>query len=738
MMRAALACAALLSIAPACATIRGELPAPQPRAPEAAVGVAAPWLAGAAEIDITPPPGYPMAGHSFEGAVGLGVWTRLRAQALYFEDARGVPLVLVVGDLWAVEPGLVDRVAQRLHEHPGLEHVGREHLVIAATHTHHGPGLFSTARTYSAFAAPEGGHDPGLFEALAGRMAAAIAEAAAARRPARIVQHTVAVPALARNRSVEPFLRNAEANALLVANAGLPGCRELPIELSPMPGIDPCHAVSPVLDVLHVIEASPDASAAEARGPTIAVAGFFAMHPTAMPNKTELYHADVFGVATTRAQAQLGEGVVALFNGAEGDVSPNWNPQGRPSTVGLGQALGDALVAALEEPGRALEGTIEVAFAWRPLANQRFTDADGVEQRTGRRAIPGKGEFGGAEDGRTRLYDRGWREGQRRRRPRDNGQGYKRHALPWPISMVAPPRGMTPRAVPLGVVQLGNLSLVTLPGEHTTIMGQRIGQAVARVRPAATVVRVGLAGAYLSYLTTPQEYALQHYEGASMLYGEQAGMLVAHHLGELARTGGVERPAEFRYRPGKIRRWRLDRSRLRALPQLEERLAGQLDTGPRLGLPRFYLWDRAPAWPSDDPRARTTPRVRVEAWSEAEGWRPHAPGGMPIDDRTGNLVLMLTHVDGARWRWGVWWLDPGAAPEQPLRFHVETVGEGSVCSETFTIGQWFRPEGPGWLEAGECAPDEAVGDAPVVVEPPSLGAHEPPAPPSRIGYAPPR
>jgi neutral ceramidase len=679
--------------------VRGELPVPVPRAPASAV--AAPWLAGAAEVDITPPPGYAMAGHSFEGAVALGVWTRLRAQALYFEDARGVPLVLVVGDLWAIEPGLVDRVAERLHAHPGLQHVGREHLVIAATHTHHGPGLYSSARTYSAFAAPEGGHDPGLFEALAVRIAAAIAEAAAARRPATIVRHTAAVPALARNRSVEPFMRNPEASLLLAANAGLPGCKELPPELAPVPGVDPCHAVSPVLELLHVVEAPAVASAARPR--TIAVAGFFAMHPTAMPNKTELYHADVFGVATTRAQARLGQGVVALWNGAQGDVSPHWDPQGRPSTVGLGQALGDAIVKALDEPGHAVTGDIEVAFAWRPLANQRFTDAEGHAQRTGRRAIPGKGQFGGAEDGRTRLYDRGWREGVRRRRPRGNGQGHKRNALPWPVSMMIP-RGMTPRAVPLGVVRLGDVPLVTLPGEHTTIMGQRIGDAVAAARPGETaVLEVGLAGAYLSYLTTPQEYALQHYEGASMLYGEQAGMLVAHHLAGLARTGGVERPAEYRYRPGKIRRWKLDRSRLRALPDIEDRLAMQLDTGPLFGLPRFYLWDRAPQWPTEDPRARTTPRVRVEAWDEAEGWQPFAPGGVPIDDRTGELVLLLTHVAGDRWRWGVWWLDPGASPQQRLRFRVETVGEGPVCSEVFTTGQWFRPEGPGWLEAGGCA-----------------------------------
>lgn len=699
--------ATALLLTAACATIEGELPVPVPRPPEVAVPEGG-WLAGAAEIDITPPPGYPMAGHSFEGAVALGVWTRLRAQAIYVEDARGVPLVLVVGDLWAVEPGLVDRVAERLREHPGMQHVGREHLVVAATHTHHGPGLHSTSRTYSAFAAPEGGHDPGWFEALSSRLAAMIAEAAASRRPATIERHAVAVPALARNRSVEPLLRDPEASALLAANAGLPGCPELPSEPSPVPGVDPCHAVSPVLELLHVRARGDHGDEAHEGEPrTIAVAGFFAMHPTAMVNATEVYHADVFGIATVRAQARLAadgrEPVVALFNGAQGDVSPHWDPQGRPSTVGLGQALGDAMVGALALPGEEIRGRVDVAFGWRAVAGQRFVDAHGVEQRTGRRAIPGKGQFGGAEDGRTRLYDRGWREGKRRRRPRSNGQGHKRHALPWPVSMVVPPRGMTPREVPLSVVRLGDVALVSLPGEHTTILGQRIGSGVAAALPGEpTVLPVGLAGAYLSYFTTPEEYALQHYEGASMLYGEQAGALVGRHLAELAKDGGVERPQEFRYRPGKTRRWRIDRTRLRALPQLEERLAWELDTGSLEGMPRFYLWDHAPAWPTEDPRARVTPRVRVEAWEDDAGWRTFAVGGVPVDDRGGQLALLLTHVDGERWRWGVWWMDPGAPLQQPLRFAVETVAGGTVCSEAFALAEWFRPQGPGWLEAGEC------------------------------------
>ena len=677
-----------------CTSIRGSLPEPEPRAPNTVSETG--WLAGAAEIDITPPPGYAMGGHSVEGAVGYGVWTRLRAQALYFEDARGVPLVLVSCDLWSVEAGLVDRVAERLREHPGLEHIGREHLVIAATHTHHSPGLFSSGLAYSRYAAAESGHDPELFETLANRLATAIAEAAASRRPARLQHHTVALPAVARNRSVEAFLHDPEAPALLSTNSGLPGCRGQPSSA----GVDPCHAIDPLVETLHVVDA--------ADGRSIAVAGVFAMHPTAMPKTTELYHGDAFAIASTRAQSQLahpehGEPVVALFNGAQGDVSPNWDPQGRPSTVELGHALGSALVVSLETPGTPVEGQIEVAFTLETVANQRFEDAEGTPQRTARSARSGKGQFGGAEDGRTWLHERGWREGKRNRRHRNNGQGNKRPPLPFPFSWITPPPGSMPRDVPLSVASLGQLTLVSLPGEFSTVLGQRLANRVSAGLPEdRVVVRIGLAGGYLSYFTTPEEYGAQHYEGASMLYGEQAGVLLTERLAALAASPRVERPEGFRYRPGQRFRWSMDGKRERALFELEERVSVQLDTGPPPGLPRFYLWDTAPRWPSNDPHALTTPRVRVQAWHDDGGWRDYAPGKIPVDDRTGNLVTMLTHVQGSAWRWAVWWLEPGASPGRPLRFIVETVGMGTTCSEPFSTDQWFRPSGPGVLEVRGC------------------------------------
>src|SRR5690606_31022537 len=139
--------------------------------------------------------------------------------------------------------------------------------------------------------------------------------------------------------------QNPEATLLLAANAELPACPEAPNDIAE---IDPCRAIDPTLTTIRI-----DAH----DGQPLAVAAFFAVHATSMVNATDAYNGDLFAVATARAEAALaaartglGDPVVALFNGPEGDVSPNWTTQGRLDTLALGTRLGDAIVdtAALD------------------------------------------------------------------------------------------------------------------------------------------------------------------------------------------------------------------------------------------------------------------------------------------------------------------------------------------------------------------------------------------------------
>ena len=588
---------ALATAVPGCVQVEGTMaPAAAPRAPAGD----APWRVGAAVVDITPPVGYGMAGHAIEAETSVGVWTRLRAQAIAIEDRDGTPIVLISADLWSVPAGLPDAVTERLQTVHGMSALGRGQLIVAATHTHHGPGHFHTAPGYADHAGSEPGFDPQLFAFLVDRLSAAAAQAYAARRGAALEHHRVAVPTLARNRSLAPFLRDPEAKGLLAANETLPGC-EHPANAT---GADtelaqnPCHAVDPLLDTVVARDTESNA--------IIAVAAVFGVHDTAMPNRTPVYHGDLFGLAARRAQAELAEAghagaVVAIFNGPEGDVSPNWTTQGRGATTALGNGLGEAVAASVATEGLTLRGTAGYGFVRAPMSKVTVERPTTVPPgRTARRVLPGRSEFGGAEDGRTWTHEHGFDEGRTVKRERRKGQGTKRPALPPALVAVVHPAHHFPSHVPVGIVSLGPLTFVTLPGEFTTVMGQRVEQRVTAARgttdPAAPTLGIGLAGEYLSYFTTPEEYDLQHYEGASMMYGRLAGEAIAQAAEDLAEHPRVEDVGPFVYRGrGKTSLAKLARKLRRPAKEAADGVANALELTDAVTL----SFEDSPArWPS--------------------------------------------------------------------------------------------------------------------------------------------
>ena len=72
-----------------------------------------PCRCGAAEVDITPEPGFAMAGHSVAGTVSRGVQGHLFARALYHEDVQGRRAALCIVDLMSASRYLQEAVALR-------------------------------------------------------------------------------------------------------------------------------------------------------------------------------------------------------------------------------------------------------------------------------------------------------------------------------------------------------------------------------------------------------------------------------------------------------------------------------------------------------------------------------------------------------------------------------------------------------------------------------------------------
>jgi neutral ceramidase len=678
-------------------------------APPEATGT---WRAGAATADLTPMPGFPMGGYSVAGQTARGHWTRLRARAIYLEDPAGHRMALVACDLWSMPGGLADRVAELLAEDPrgrtprGLL-LARGQLLLAATHTHQSPGNFSSASAYNTFASPRVGFDRGLFEFLAHQIRDAILNAAGTARPAVVRYAEGPVEGLARNRSFGPFLQNAEeAEALLAANAGLPE-QAVPGEYStPPPPYPPgaiYRAVRPRLAVLSIHEAAHPAIA-------IAAAAFVAAHPTSIGPRTALYGGDFFAVAAIVAEHTLRKRapapsapVVAIFNGAEGDVSPSWqcrDPQ-RPDTcqtrrdaLALGRILA-ARIADLSGQGEVVSGAIEHRFAPDvKLVGQCVPGQPSI--CTAPEPMIGAPMVGGTPDARTDAHRLGWREGVTGRPTPD--QGPKRPAFDSEFvsadSFVGISRFImdvlsTPGRVPLGLYAVGSVLLATLPGELTTVMGLRVERALAAAmaaqgRPVRHVILVGLANEYVSYVATPQEYALQYYEGASTLYGPASGPLLLDRL--VALTGqfsAAPPPAEatISYAPGPRVGFGLGDVRPEAAssPGLEGML--QDDAGdPLPGAPTFCWSDDRPAFPSpDQPGSRMTPGVSIEVRRAGGAWEPlHTDEAGEESDRGINFITTASPVFPARSRWCVTWLGAVPAADLEARFHVITLGGGSL------------------------------------------------------------
>ena len=108
----------------------------------------------------------------------------------------------------------------------------------------------------------------------------------------------------------------------------------------------------------------------------------------------------------------------------------------------------------------------------------------------------------------------------------------KRCHFPKPILLdvgeITSPYLWTPNIVDVQVLRVGQLVIVVSPGEATTMAGRRWKEAIhdsasslalagSSVDPV--VLLGGPANSYTHYISTPEEYDIQRYEGASTLYG---------------------------------------------------------------------------------------------------------------------------------------------------------------------------------------------------------------------------
>ena len=101
------------------------------------------------------------------------------------------------------------------------------------------------------------------------------------------------------------------------------------------------------------------------------------------------------------------------------------------------------------------------------------------------------------------------------------------------------PYPLSPEVLPLQILRIGNLILTAVPGEMTTMAGRRMKETVLGILNNPDVRYSALttyANAYAGYITTREEYDMQHYEGASTHFGPYTLQAYQQEFGRLAKA----------------------------------------------------------------------------------------------------------------------------------------------------------------------------------------------------------
>ena len=598
-------------------------------------------LAGACEVDITPPPGMPKAGYSANAHTGTGFRTRLRARIVHLR-AGTTSLALVQCDLLGGSAVLQHLVADRIRHTTDVPLAG---LFIGATHTHAGPGQFLGTDFYNRFASNKSGFDPAWAAFLVDRIADGVEQAVLGRRLARVAIGSTEVWGLTRNRSLSSHVRNPEIDDKRTE----PQRKYV--------------AVNPLLHLLRVDAVTPGGDFEP-----LAAAIVFSVHGTGVSVHVDEYNADVWASicdeTAVRVEAATGtRPIVGAMEGTHADVAPAIRPglAGHLEASRVGRGIGAEAAALHARLASELRDDITLGCGLREVDLRHDRTIGGVT--VPKRAAVGAALVAGAHENTTPVIHRipPFRAGT----PKPFGTRGA-HGAKWVLGsrwgqpLVVPQRTF-PKVLPIHVLRIGESLVVGLPFEVTVESGRRIERAVCDVAPGERVIVSSVANEYTGYVTTPEEYALQHYEGGHTIYGPNTQPFLAAHAARLAAEvmadGIVHDALAERSFDLKVHRY-LPRADGRAVDRRFAGVATFSDPTKTVD----GRWDID--WLDVSPGGLLwhEPLVRVEATDDGTTWTPAA------DDQWGAIQLRHIGPEGDAHRYRATWWAPSVRAGRQHRF----------------------------------------------------------------------
>lgn len=516
--------------------------------PVSCIDVVRPGLtAESVRVEVTPPIGLSLIAHGAEGRIAVGALSRLRCRGIVLRWP-GDGVAWITCDLGFISMTLHRRMAAVIRESAAL---GADRLILTGTHTHAGPtGFFETEGMQSPLGATrDPAYDDRVTEFIARRVGKAVAAAWNATRPAAVSFFDHEALGLNRSRALAARTRDPEY--------GAPSNR---------PELDPAHReVDRRVPVIRVDRT--DLGVARGSETLLGVIGVFNGHNTALPNTTERYAADLYGVAASYCESELATAehapVCAVVPGTHGDASPDWGSQDEDEMQRLGARLGWHLVHGARE---ATPVTEDFAVRYQEVVLPGASYSQGSVERVPEIGTP---IAAGAADGivRFRVFEQ--------MNPgvinvdRHDGHAPRNALLGFVPSTEDAARDgwMFSPIAPMHALRLGGVVVVTLPFEPTTAVGERVARGVARgvsrrATPTTRVITVGHSDNYAGYLVTREEFGLQLYEGASCYYGPGTAQMLVERAtalaGELGQSNPRRQTCTNARAPAAPARWDLD------------------------------------------------------------------------------------------------------------------------------------------------------------------------------------
>ncbi len=650
------------------------------------------FLFAAARTDITGPAGGKIhMGNEDPQNYSAGIHIRQYARSfIIVSPCNGKRVVMAISDTGMLFESVRQAVLDRIAADPQLSDLyGPDNVMLSATHTHSAPG---GQAHFSAYNALRAGHDPQAFEVTVAGLFAAIRQAhenLAAAKPGQIrIDHGELLGAN-KSRAIPAYLQNTaqeRARYLDVSDGDITTPRLMTLlrlqeEAGREVGSMNWFAVHPTSDALSQYGLGAVPISGDNKG--------YAAYQFERMKNAQRSGADFVAAFM---QADEGDAFTQLyFDDAErraakqADLPPN---EPSPVTVANGLAQLNKALALYAGADAALAGGVDYRLAYVKMDEVEVTDEailaslehppelDVTPKRTcaasmgvsfpaaGHGAQPGEpGQFTPAgvncsdpDYAQAVINDfMSLSQGNVPAHTFAYAVGCNLQAAPAGVDLscqaekpvlfvFGPPVNVSANIVPFQLFRLGNLAIVGLPWEITTMAGRRIRQTVIDALKADGVdyvVITGLANDYVSYLTTREEYALQMYEGASNQFGPWSLAAVQQETRRLALDMAAGRASDAGPRPP------------RTAPQLYQTLPPQgLDQAPPGSAFGAVLSDAQASYAPGD-----TVRVVFQASS------PNS------DLKTGGSFLFVERLDAA----GQWQpVAVDADPETSFVWHSES------------------------------------------------------------------